>query len=248
MTCRVSGGSAANVVKGVAGLAGGSSTALQVQAAFVGMLGRDQAGAEYRGKLEGAGVDTSLLLESSSCGATTAVCLCLVTPDGQRTMRTYLGAALELASPGQLPAAAAAAALAAGRPALLHAEGYCLYRPGVAAAAMRAARGAGAAVSLDLASFEVVRGCWGALEALLDQRLVDLVFCNEDEAAALCAAAGVQLPGTSARHGGAAPGAAAAAGEQSPAAAAAAASAAGEEGQLVEAEEEQQEQQQGQQH
>lgn len=51
--------------------------------------------------------------------------------------------------------------------ALLHCEGYCLYRLPVAAAAMRAAHAAGARVSLDLASFEVVQNCWAALDSLL---------------------------------------------------------------------------------
>ena len=40
-------------------------------------------------------------------------------------------------------------------------------------------------VSLDLASFEVVRGCADALLGLLRERLLDIVFCNEQEAAAL---------------------------------------------------------------
>ena len=55
--------------------------------------------------------------------------------------------------------------------ALLHCEGYSLYRLPVAAAAMRAAHAAGARVSLDLASFEVVQSCWAALDSLLQVRL-----------------------------------------------------------------------------
>ncbi len=43
-------------------------------------------------------------------------------------------------------------------------------------------------VSLDLASFEVVRACAAPLLALLTERLLDLVFCNEQEAAALAEA------------------------------------------------------------
>lgn len=103
-----------------------------------------------------------------------------VTPDGQRTMRTCLCASLELNAPGLLPPGLAP------QGGLLHCEGYTLYRPAVAEAAMRAARAAGGRVSLDLASFEVVRSCFGALLGLLRQALVDLLFCNEQEAAALC--------------------------------------------------------------
>ena len=51
--------------------------------------------------------------------------------------------------------------------ALLHCEGYCLYCAAVAASAMRAAHAAGALVSIDLASFEVVANCWQHLDALL---------------------------------------------------------------------------------
>lgn len=42
-----------------------------------------------------------------------------------------------------------------------------------------------AQVSLDLASFEVVRACAGPLLDLLRERMMDLVFCNEQEAIAL---------------------------------------------------------------
>ena len=183
--CRVPGGSAANVLKGLAGLAGSAasgttscSTGPALATAFVGMVGRDAAGAEYRASIAAHGV-APLLLESGS-GAATATCLCLVTPDGQRTMRTSLCAARELDTPQLLPpqlggataAPGAEACAPAGPLALLHCEGYCLYRAGVAAAAMHAAHAAGARVSIDLASFEVVQSCWAALDGLLQVRLM----------------------------------------------------------------------------
>lgn len=117
--------------------------------------------------------------QESSSASPSATCLCLVTPDGQRTMRTCLGASLELTAASQLPASWAAGAK------LLHCEGYCLYRPQLTQAAMEVARKAGALVSLDLASFELVRNCRSALQRLLGLGLVDVVFCNEDEAEAL---------------------------------------------------------------
>jgi sugar/nucleoside kinase (ribokinase family) len=166
------------VLKGLASLAACGELAVS----FVGMVGADQVGREYRRSIAVHGV-TPLLLESAS-GAATATCLCLVTPDGQRTMRTALCAALELASPQQLPSQLSSGD--GGALALLHCEGYCLYRSAVAAAAMRAARARCARVSLDLASFEVVARCWRQLGDLLAERLVDVVFCNEQEAAALC--------------------------------------------------------------
>jgi sugar/nucleoside kinase (ribokinase family) len=102
----------------------------------------------------------------------------MVTPDGQRTMRTCLGAAAELTSCSQLEPGWAA-------PALLHCEGYVLFKPALARGVMAAAKRAGSLVSLDLASFETVAACRPALMALLREGLVDVVFCNEEEAAAL---------------------------------------------------------------
>jgi sugar/nucleoside kinase (ribokinase family) len=52
----------------------------------------------------------------------TASCLCFVTPDGQRTMRTYLGASAQLTTAAMLPVDWCSGAV------LLHCEGYCLYR------------------------------------------------------------------------------------------------------------------------
>ena len=66
-----------------------------------------------------------------------------VTPDGQRTMRTALGASTELTELSALPED-----WLPPRAAWLHCEGYCLYRPGFAREAMRAAKAAGATVSL----------------------------------------------------------------------------------------------------
>lgn len=94
----------------------------------------------------------NLTLQESPAGPT-ATCLCFVTPDGQRTMRTCLGASAHLTSADQLPAGWCEGAV------LLHCEGYCLYRPQLAAEAMRRAKQAGALVSLDLASFECVQNC-----------------------------------------------------------------------------------------
>jgi sugar/nucleoside kinase (ribokinase family) len=95
-------------------------------------------------------------------------------------MRTCLGAAGELTSTTQLEGVWRP-------PALLHCEGYVLFKPELARGAMTAAKRAGALVSLDLASFETVGVCRPALLALLAEGLVDLVFANEEEAAALAA-------------------------------------------------------------
>lgn len=186
------GGSAANVMKGIANLGG--------EAAFVGMVGRDEVGRRYRellaaqnvrpvlleasipprgdaapgGEGEGQGGDASS--PSSPQQPNSAQCLSLVEKDGQRTMRTYLGASLCMGA-ADFPEEEA---LTGAK--LLHIEGYTLYRPELAVAAMKAAKARGALVSLDLASFEVVRNCRAQLLQILESGVVDLLFANEDEA------------------------------------------------------------------
>lgn len=187
------GGSAANVSRGLAQLQAAAARLQQdhVQpqytVCFAGMVGNDQAGRDYQEKLLASQVHPQLACSTS--GAPTASCHCLVTPDGERTMRTCLGAATELASVQQLPAGWADALQ------LLHCEGYCLWRPQLALGAMRAAREAGAQVSLDLASFEVVQSCQDTLLKLLREGLVDILFCNTAEAEALAEVAHVSSAG-----------------------------------------------------
>lgn len=170
-TTRIPGGSAANVMKGLAGIMGGA-----VDTQFIGMVGKDETGMEYVTRLEAKGVrQLRLRAESDS---PTATCFCLVTPDGQRTMRTCLGASLELKSTSQLSPSWRPPSLS-----LLHCEGYCLYRPALCKEVMVACKEAGALVSMDLASFELVRHCKEGLMEILKAGLLDLVFANEEEAA-----------------------------------------------------------------
>lgn len=104
-----------------------------------------------------------------------AVSVCLVTPDGQRTMRTCLGAASTYEKE-HLPAAEMQTMH------LLHCEGYTAYKSGVLDAVAEAANTGGALFSLDMASFEVIRNCWDSLRPIIESRKVNVVFCNEDEA------------------------------------------------------------------
>lgn len=107
-----------------------------------------------------------------------------VTPDGQRTMRTCLAAAADLQQHTQVPETLLTDAT------WLHCEGYCLYRPGLPEGLFRRARQQGTIVSLDLAAVEIVRGRWDAIRALLEQGLVDVLFCNDQEAGAVAQARG----------------------------------------------------------
>ena len=165
---RAPGGSAANTLSGLARLGLG--------ARFLGKLGRDEAATFYRRAMATAGIDLARCKDTAAVG--TGHCVCLITPDSQRTCRTFLGAASALTPAEVSPADFAGARLA-------HIEGYALFNRELARRLLECAKAAGCQVSLDLAAFEVVQANRDVLDELLD-RYVDLVFANEDEAAAYC--------------------------------------------------------------
>ena len=99
-TTIVSGGSAANTIAGLASLGG--------KGAFVGKVAADEAGRAFAHDIRAAGVHFSTA--PATDGPSTARCLVLVTPDGQRTMNTFLGACQNLTSADLNPADIAAAA------------------------------------------------------------------------------------------------------------------------------------------
>lgn len=164
------GGSAANTAFALSRLA--------VPSVILGKVGGDGLGRFYRRSFERVGGDSSRI---KVCGkSATASCLCLITPDSERTMRTDLGAA-----GGLLPGEVSAEDFAGCRHA--HVEGYLLFNPALAKSVLSAAREAGCTVSLDLGSYEVVNANADAdaLPGLLSE-YVDVVMANEDEAAAFC--------------------------------------------------------------
>ena len=103
-------------------------------------------------------------------------CLSLVTPDGQRTMRTSLGAATNL-SPSEIT-----------KEDFLdydhvHIEGYMIYNQSVLEKTLDLAKSNNCTISYDLASFEIVNRMRDTVKTLLSD-YVDILFANEDEAAA----------------------------------------------------------------
>jgi sugar/nucleoside kinase (ribokinase family) len=82
----ISGGSAANTIVGAAGFG--------ARAAFVGKIKDDQLGAAFAHDIRAASVDFDT--PPAADGPSTGRCYVLVTPDGERTMNTYLGAAQDL--------------------------------------------------------------------------------------------------------------------------------------------------------
>ena len=167
----LSGGSAANTVAGVASLG--------LKAAFVGQLADDQLGAIFEHDIRSLGVEFNTKRQRD-LGAT-ARCLILVTPDAQRTMNTFLGAAQRLGPDAVDPAQVAAARI-------LYLEGYlwdpeeprqAMYK------AMDAARQAGTKVAFTLSDGFVVDRHRADLMRLLDEGRIDILFANQVEAESL---------------------------------------------------------------
>ena len=167
---QIGGGSAANSVVGAAGL--GARTA------FVGRVADDQLGEFFTHDIRAAGVHFATA--PATAGRPTGRCLILVTPDGERTMNTYLGACQEL------DAADLDAALVADA-GILYLEGY-LWDPASPRAAMQAAikvaREAGNKVAFTLSDVFCVTGHRGDFRDLLESH-VDIMFGNENEVKSL---------------------------------------------------------------
>lgn len=160
----VPGGSACNTVVGVGRLGG--------QASFVGKCGNGSMGRLFCEDLEKQGVRATLFRSDAPTGRV----LSIITPDAQRSMFTYLGASAETA-PHEITAQCFDDA------AIVHIEGYLLFNRDLMIATLKAARAAGALISLDLASFNVVAESRDILPILVEQ-YVDILLANEDEAEA----------------------------------------------------------------
>ena len=138
------------------------------------MVGADAPGTYYRELFRRFGGDDRAIRTHGSLP--TAQCLSLVTPDGERTMRTHLGAATTL-NPEDITVEDFQGSAHA------HVEGYLLFNPDLITHVLHSAKAAGCSVSLDLASFEVVKASQDMLPGLLDD-YVDIIFANEEEAEA----------------------------------------------------------------
>jgi len=168
----VSGGSASNTVAGLAAL--GSKTA------FIGQVADDQLGEVFAHDLRAAGVHFDTAVRPGQ--PTTARCLIFVTPDGQRTMNTFLGASQFL------PASALDETLIASG-AILYLEGY-LWDPEEPRAAMRKAieiaRANGRKVAFTLSDVFCISRHGDDFRQLIADGLIDILFANENELLALC--------------------------------------------------------------
>jgi sugar/nucleoside kinase (ribokinase family) len=163
----VSGGSAANTIVGAASLG--------ARAAFVGKVKDDELGRVFAHDIRAAGVAYST--PPASAGPSTARCYVLVTPDGERTMNTYLGAAQDL-HPNDIDAESVAAAQ------VIYLEGYLWDPPRAKEAFLKAAKiahGAGRDVALTLSDAFCVDRYRAEFLDLIRNGTVDLLFANESE-------------------------------------------------------------------
>jgi sugar/nucleoside kinase (ribokinase family) len=163
----ISGGSAANTIVGVASLG--------ARASFVGKVKDDALGRVFAHDIRAAGVDFAT--PPASAGPSTGRCYVLVTPDGERTMNTFLGAAQDL-HPADIDADAIAAA------GIVYLEGYLWDPPHAKEAFLKAAKIAHAAdrtVALTLSDAFCVDRYRAEFLDLIRTRTVDLIFANERE-------------------------------------------------------------------
>jgi len=171
----ISGGSAANTVAGIAMLGG--------SAGFVGQVADDQLGEVFSHDIRAMGVEFAT--QPMACEEPTARCLILVTPDAQRTMNTFLGAAQHLP-----PAALDEQQVRDAE--ILYLEGY-LWDPLEPRAAMKRAieiaHDAGRKVAFTLSDAFCISRHKDGFNGLIDDGSIDILFANEVEILALTGAA-----------------------------------------------------------
>ena len=158
------GGSAGNTLAGL--------LRLGIRGRMLGKVGRDEQGNLYRERFSRLGGDVSSFKFSET--TRTGCCICLVTPDSERTMRTFLGAASEMSEKDFCPDDLDGIDL-------IHMEGYQLYSPGMFELLLAEAKKRNIPVSFDFSSYEIVKTFRDRIKTLLKD--VSIVFANEEEAA-----------------------------------------------------------------
>ncbi len=163
----ISGGSAANTIVGVADFG--------ARAVYVGKVKDDQIGRMYSHDIRAANV--TFTTPAAADGPATGCSYILITPDGERTMNTYLGAAQNL-RPEDIDAEQVAAS------SIIYLEGY-LWDPADAknafVKASEIAHGAKRTVALTLSDSFCVGRYRDEFLALMRKKTIDLIFANEAE-------------------------------------------------------------------
>jgi sugar/nucleoside kinase (ribokinase family) len=158
----VTGGSGVNVIKGLAHF--------KHRCAVVGKIGSDDKGEFFLRNMRRAGVDSYLEQGKLPTGQA----ICFITPDAERTFRSYLGASHSLTDM-QLKDEYFEGVK------LFHVEGYQVVDPDLVLRSLKKAKEKGVMISLDLANVEIVRRNKEFLFQILPD-YIDILFCNELEA------------------------------------------------------------------
>jgi sugar/nucleoside kinase (ribokinase family) len=159
------GGSAANTITGV--------SKMGVQTGFIGKIHQDDVGENYKKDLLSYGVSPVMLEDNQPSGQA----LVFISPDGERTFATFLGAAAAMMAEDLKPE------MFRGYN-LFYIEGYLVQNHELIRTAIRMAKEAGLKIAIDMASYNVVESNLDFLKELISTQ-VDLVFANEEESKAL---------------------------------------------------------------
>ncbi|MBQ0128953.1 MAG: adenosine kinase, partial [bacterium] len=159
------GGSAANTVSGLAKLG--------IEAGFLSKVGKDEIGSFFEKEMLDTKVTPELFRTETPSGRVQAI----ITPDGERTFATYLGASLELSPDDITPD------LFKGWD-IFYVEGYLVANPNMLNKAMETAKACGLKIAIDMASYNMVEDNRDYMLQLIND-YVDIVFANESEATAL---------------------------------------------------------------
>lgn len=137
---------------------------------YIGKLGSDELGSFYENELLKAGVTPHFIKVPGESGSSTV----LISPDGERTMATYLGPAATLTG-GELSEEIIRSYDC------IYIEGYLIFNESLLRAALEIGKKYGLLVVLDLASFNIVEANMDLLHEVIPQ-YVDILFSNESEA------------------------------------------------------------------
>lgn len=163
-TTQAPGGANCNTMRAIALLGG--------QSGFIGKVGDDSLGQFYEKALLKAGVASYLIKTEGPSGA----CTVFISPDGERTMGTFLGPAPTI-SPDEITEDVLR------NYNCIHIEGYLIVNEELVRETMKKAKRLGLKVALDLANYNIVNAYKGLLEEVIPQ-YVDILFANASEAEA----------------------------------------------------------------
>ncbi len=156
------GGSAANTIDGL--------SRLGIDTGFIGKVGKDQYGDFFINYMRNAKINTFISKGNQKTGRA----IVFITPDSERTFLTFLGSSIELSSEDLQEDIFK-------HYDILHIEGYLIYNHGLIDKAMEFAKKHNLKISLDLASFNVVRDNLNYIKSIV-QKGINFLFANEEEA------------------------------------------------------------------